>query len=42
MRLVPLAVVLLSLLLPQVGRAQTSPVVIELFTSQGVGTEIVE
>ena len=35
MRLVPLAVVLLSLLLPQVGRAQTSPVVIELFTSQG-------
>jgi hypothetical protein len=37
MRLAPIAVVLVSLLLllPQGGRAQSSPVVVELFTSQG-------
>ena len=35
MRIAPFAVVLVSLLLPQVGRAQSSPVVVELFTSQG-------
>jgi hypothetical protein len=35
MRLAPLAVVLASLILPQAGHAQSSPVVVELFTSQG-------